>query len=556
MLKHPLRFLPVALALAWAVDLFFWNKPLGLSFTLWTLLILGGGFYLIHAEGRRIHWSGWVLGALALALSAAPLLRLEELTRFLNVFLTLLALGLSILTARTGHWLYYRLVDWLTGGFELFGAALTRATDLFRSAPAPVGEDGQPVAKPASPWRKLWSVAWRVVLGLMLAFPIVLVLGALLASADPIFANKLEGLLEIFKIDNLPEYIFRFFYVVALAYLFGGLLVHAAVPHKQAERPDPQKPWMKGFLGPIETGVILAAVDVLFAAFVIVQFGYFFGGATANINAAGYTFSEYAVKGFNELVTVAVLSLGLYLTLSLINRRETVNHQRSFTWFSVLLFGLVLVMLISSWYRLGLYEDAYGFTRLRTYTHLFIPWLGALLVVVILLEIFKRRGHFGLALWLFSIGFALTLTLVNVDGFIVHQNTARAVTDGEFSVVSDGGSGGRWSVDPDTFDFGYLSDLSHDAVPALLNEYQQDHPAAVRDLLGAQLACRAAVMQTTDPRPWIAYNLGEARARQILLDPANQALWSEYPVSHPESWKYEVEVNGETLNCNSWGYAD
>ena len=555
MLKHPLRFLPIALALAWAVDLFFWNKPLGLSFTLWTLLILGGGFYLIHAEGRRIHWSGWALGALALALSAAPLLRLEELTRFLNVFLTLLALGLSILTARTGYWLYYRLVDWITGGFELIGAAFTRATDIFRSGPAPVGEDDQPVAKPASPWRKLWSVAWRVVLGLMLAFPIVLVLGALLASADPIFANKLEGLLEIFKIDNLPEYIFRFFYVAVLAYLFGGLLVHAAAPHKQAERPDPQKPWMKGFLGPIETGVILAAVDVLFAAFVIVQFGYFFGGATANINATGYTFSEYAVKGFNELVTVAILSLGLYLTLSLINRRETVNHQRSFTWFSVLLFGLVLVMLVSSWYRLGLYEDAYGFTRLRTYTHLFIPWLGALLVVVILLEIFKRRGHFGLALWLFSIGFALTLTLVNVDGFIVHQNTARAAATGEVTVVSDG-TGGRMLADPDTFDFIYLSNLSHDAVPALLDEYQQDHPATVRDLLGAQLACRAAVMKTADPRPWIAYNLGEARARQILLDPANQALWSEYPVSGPDRWSLEVEVNGESLDCQQWGYAD
>ncbi len=93
-------------------------------------------------------------------------------------------------------------------------------------------------------------------------------------------------------------------------------------------------------------------------------------------------------------------------------------------------------------------------------------------------------------------------------------------------------------------------------MPALLNEYQQDHPAAVRDLLGAQLACRAAVMQTADPRPWIAYNIGEARARQILLDPANQALWSEYPVSGPDRWSLEVEVNGETLDCQQWGYAD
>jgi len=314
---------------------------------------------------------------------------------------------------------------------------------------------------------------------------------------------------------------------------------------------------MKGFLGPIETGIILASVDILFAAFVIVQFSYFFGGATANINAAGYTFSEYAVKGFNELVTVAVLSLGLYLTLSLINRRETTNHQRSFTWFSVLLFGLVLVMLVSSWQRLGLYEDAYGFTRLRTYTHLFIPWLGALLVVVILLEIFNRRGHFGLALWIFSIGFALTLMAVNVDGYIAHQNTTRAVKDGKFDVVETlNTDSARWTVDEDHFDFSYLSELSDDAVPALFSEYQQDHPEAVHDLLGAQLSCRAAILTGTATRPWISYNIGEARARQILLDPANQSLWSAYPVSSSDRGDYTVELNGESWNCISWHYAD
>jgi len=41
-----------------------------------------------------------------------------------------------------------------------------------------------------------------------------------------------------------------------------------------------------------------------------------------------------------------------------------------------------------------------------------------------------------------------------------------------------------------------------------------------------------------------------------LLDPANQALWSEYPVSGPDRWSLEVEVNGETLDCQQWGYAD
>ena len=54
--------------------------------------------------------------------------------------------------------------------------------------------------------------------------------------------------------------------------------------------------------------MVLAGVALLFAAFVLVQFRYFFGGAQ-NIGIEGYTFAEYARRGYGELMAVAVLSL-------------------------------------------------------------------------------------------------------------------------------------------------------------------------------------------------------------------------------------------------------
>ena len=47
----------------------------------------------------------------------------------------------------------------------------------------------------------------------------------------------------------------------------------------------------------------------------------FFGGET-NIGVAGYTYSQYARRGFNELVIVAFFSLVMILGLSTITRRE------------------------------------------------------------------------------------------------------------------------------------------------------------------------------------------------------------------------------------------
>jgi len=84
----------------------------------------------------------------------------------------------------------------------------------------------------------------------------------------------------------------------------------------------------------------------------------------------------------------------------------------------------VLVILASAWLRLQLYETAYGFTRLRTYTHVFIPWMAALLLFTILLEILRRGGRFALFLPGVFAGFILTLGIINVDGLIVRQNVS------------------------------------------------------------------------------------------------------------------------------------
>ncbi|MFN3490924.1 MAG: DUF4153 domain-containing protein, partial [Anaerolineales bacterium] len=75
------------------------------------------------------------------------------------------------------------------------------------------------------------------------------------------------------------------------------------------------------FLGFIESTIILGSVVTLFTIFVVIQFQYFFGGAV-NVNVEGYTYAEYASKGFGELVTVAFFALLMLLTLSAVTKRE------------------------------------------------------------------------------------------------------------------------------------------------------------------------------------------------------------------------------------------
>ena len=65
----------------------------------------------------------------------------------------------------------------------------------------------------------------------------------------------------------------------------------------------------------------------------------------------------------------------------------------------------------------------------------------------------------------------------------------------------------------------------------LLAEYQRpNQPQAVKDTLGAELACREALLANQDAqaRSWLSYNLSKATAASLLR--ANHALWQNYPV--------------------------
>ena len=184
--------------------------------------------------------------------------------------------------------------------------------------------------------------------------------------------------------------------ICIVGYLLLGVYLHSLYKDHDTALSTEENRWLPRFLGITESAIVLGSVNLLFLAFVAVQFRYFFGGES-NINLAGYTYAEYARRGFGELVTVAVFSLMLFLGLSYLTKKHERQAHRLFSVLGVALFALVSVILVSSFQRLQLYEDVYGFTRLRTYTHVFIIWLGALLLAVSLLELFQKQGFFALA---------------------------------------------------------------------------------------------------------------------------------------------------------------
>ena len=549
-LKHTTRLIVLSLCVAWCFDQLFWKKAPGISFFIFVVLCLAGGALITWWEGYRpAKTSVWLLLPV-LFFAAVTFIRQEPFTNAASIVIVLGAMVVLALTWRGGQWLHYSLSDYVMGGLRLSGSALARPTGvLFKKAAPPPAPEGAPaVAETPAAAAALPALAARrktlyaVLRGLLLALPVIAVLAALLAAADPIFSNALSDFLRIFRIQNLGEYIFRAIYILIGAYLLVGVYLHAAGPSREEKLIGLEKPWLRPFLGWTEAVVVLGCVDVLFAFFVAFQFRYFFGGAT-NINLAGYTYAEYARRGFGELVAVAVISLLIFLGLSAIARRSPGRQRRIFSGLGLGLVALVAAILVSAFQRLLLYEAAYSFTRLRTYTHVFMVWLGILLLATVLVELFGRLRAFALALVLVLVGFAASIALLNVDGFIVRENVARAA----FLPT------GSEEVELDT---GYLVGLSDDAAPALVGEFQSKTLSpTLHDDIGAVLACRAFITQNSyQSLPWPAYHW--ARSQAITLYAQYSTLLAAYPVTWGDRSGPEVKVHGAIRQCQGYQIVD
>lgn len=524
MVTHSKWFWLAALAAACFADFLFWGRAPGISFPIWILTVLLLGFVLSWRTGSRP--SPWtiLLAVLTVGFAVAETFRVNAMVSFAS--LMMVAGGLVLITATflNGNWTNFRMVDYLVEGVKVVWAGFSRPFQTFSQPPAVV--EGQPA--PRSFWRK----AAPILRGVLIAVPVVAVFAALFSSADPVFSNWLQ---RLFNLEKLPEYILRFVLILILAFWLVGMFLHAILPAAKAERPDPAKPWMKPFLGSTESAILLGAVNLLFVVFVIIQVRYLFGG-NANISETGFTYSEYARRGFSELVAVAALSLVLFLVLSTITRIEKPGQRWTFSGLIILLMANVLVILASSLQRLMLYETAYGFSELRTVTHVFIFCLAALVLTAAVLEGIQQRGRFALALLIVVVGFSASLVLLNVDGFTARKNIERAVQGEEF-------------------DAAYLTTLSSDAVPELMSAYKNPSlSSTVHEVLGVTLACRTIDLKDAAPKPWQSYHFGVAQEERLLQE--NAALLSGVKLLKDGLGYYYGIWNGGKLYCSRAGIMD
>src|SRR5258706_12918541 len=264
--QRPNQLWIIALLIGWAFDYLFWKRPVGLNFAVFTTVCILGGAFLLYLQGLRpSRRSLWLLAPF-MFFAVITFLRAEPLTIFLAYTFMLLAAGMFATTYVGGRWYLYGLSDYIYRFFLLLG-------DMF-AAPIKFLFKARKVQMNLGEVKRGFSIG-ALARGLVIALPIVVCFASLLAAGDLVFKEKLA---KNFGMDKMSEDLLRGILILFCAYFVSGIFLHAVLKSQDKILIAETKPKIRPFLGFTESAVILRSVSILFLAFVIVQFQYFFGG--------------------------------------------------------------------------------------------------------------------------------------------------------------------------------------------------------------------------------------------------------------------------------------
>src|SRR5256714_3356652 len=299
-------------------------------------------------SAQRVELPLLILLAWASVLSVGFALTANELLHVLIVASDAMLLGLATITLGAQNW------------SELSAKLLVAVPFL-----APLRVIGGTAYEAGDASRTISSPRARSILkGTLLSAPLVLVLIALLGSADPVIRWGTERITAWLPDWSFPARVLFFAFLLVLT------LGANSLASRQLQARFPQYPALgvTSTVGLTEQRMVLGSATMVLWLFVALQASYFVHPPPAAIGT-GVTFAEFARRGFGELSFAATIVGAIILVLEFARPVDAADRDRAILRRVELALVIALeLILISAVRRASVYELAFGITTVSELT--------------------------------------------------------------------------------------------------------------------------------------------------------------------------------------------
>jgi hypothetical protein len=464
-------------------DILFYDRTLGISYLIFTVLILIIFLLSLRGSFKKSHSLMWLFLAPVVLLASTFFIYSNQVLKILNyliapvlvIMLVTLVMGLN-----KSNWPDIRFI-W----------------DIIKRIFVPLGFIHKPflalsrIDTPESNKGRV-KVLPKVLLGILISIPVLAIIIWLLSSADIIFKDLFLNI----PISKIIKHFLVIFIVSVYATAFLWALAKAS---REEEKPKYGKIKWILFFDPVILLTILVLVNVIYAIFSVIQFTYLFGGSSF-VMPSSYTYAEYARRGFFELVAVSIINFGILIFGKTFVKKDNKKIYVAVKIFLTLLVIFTLVLLVSAFYRMLVYEQAYGFTYLRIFVQTFMIMLFFLSIANII-YIWKPDFPVIKSYFIISLTIYIIMNFANVDVIIAENNINRYFESGQI-------------------DMNYLKGLSYDAVPVmqrLLTSGSYKSESEKRRISGEILEhFEQKKSELEDQKSWQSFNISRYRAEKVI----------------------------------------
>ena len=454
----------------------FWGHTFGVSMLIFTAVVVA---IVLRGKMKTMNTKNPLfilhLGLLAY-LSACVMFYRNEIILFITIPVILLLLLALIFVGKEGYTflnnfqlLFMLLPERVINALNEISSVTKRMKEVF-----------------ANKTEKEKGAGSKVLKGVLISIPLIIVFTLLFSSADPVFKEYVE---KIIKIDWNFDLVFRIIVIIVMFYFLAAYLWYSNSKTTCTVSAGALTP--KRELDEIMTFTVLILLNILFLAFIFFQLKYLFGGDSV-IRNTSITYADYAHKGFLEFwITVVLVSV-----IVVVSRYKLIEEKYKglVGWAQVALLLQTIVIIASAGKRILVYEEAYGYTYLRILVGLFLIWMAVVFVLFIIAVLKKKDLGWLASQSLFTAGiFLVFVSTVSFDKYIAKANVDRHLINNK------------------EIDTSYLRGLSTDIYPEILklSEYSTDPEVKLQ---AEKLLERLRTSSDMSKSFWGSYNVSSYKA--------------------------------------------
>ena len=259
----------------------------------------------------------------------------------------------------------------------------------------------------------------HIFLGLLIGTPFIIIVIFLLSSADATFKNIFD---HLFNFDiSIPKNIGTLIWSLPMAtYLYALIYGSSIEDNSKSFNIDKFNKTMDNAasiprLSLYTVNAVICCFYILFIGIQAIYFIDILGGSLP----ADFTYSDYARRGFFELLAVALINIVFIAVAKIFSVK---NENNKYMHIHILLNSILTLLLISvAFAKMYLYISTYGLTTLRIIPSVFMIFLCFVFAFIIMGEFKKSFPVTKLSFYAGNILFVL-LCLANIDAVVAGYN--------------------------------------------------------------------------------------------------------------------------------------